>query len=192
MMKKFFKTYALHITGTLLGISVFLITMYIWKDYFNAEHKFSVEATLISVDTDKKTVPKKKTAPDYTISNRDKTYYEYELTWMFENPESHKIYKFIHEAESSTANMYHAGQKQTLFIYYNENEADYETAEPFQTIIFLAVGVILIIIPIWDITSKAVRRRKQRKNQPKTKSHRSYVPGYDYLNEDKHDKTKKD
>ena len=60
MMKKFFKTYALHITSILLGISVFLITMYIWKDYFNAKHKFSVEATLISIDADKKIVPKKK------------------------------------------------------------------------------------------------------------------------------------
>ena len=67
----------------------------------------------------------------------------------------------------------------------NDNEADYETAEPFQTIIFLAVGAILIAIPIWDVADKAVRRCKQQKNQLKTGSHRSYVPGYDYLNDDK-------
>ena len=103
---------------------------------------------------------KKKEDRDNNFSSEYETYYEYELTWEFVNVNSEQKYRFESETESTTKNSYKVGDKKTIFVYYNGDEADFELADPFGAVIFLAAGTILIIIAIVDIVSIKKRAGK--------------------------------
>lgn len=158
MSKRFHKWY---IVCILIGIAAFLVVLYIWKDYILAENKFQTEALLTDVNIQAKQKLKDKNDPTRDNFHLYDTYYEYKLTWEFMNVYSEKKYKYYNETEGSNENLHKAGEKQPVFVYYNDNEEDYELVDAGASILFIIGGAVFIIIPATDLIRRKIRKEQR-------------------------------
>ena len=149
------------------GVLVCLAAVVMSMGYLTAQHKFSTEATLVDVDVEAKTRMRKKDDVNYSASNKEETYYKYKLTWSFVNPESEKKYSYTRTDEATHPNAHKLWDKSTIYVYYNENESDYELMEPFSAIIVVLVGAALMVFPVIDILRVIIHRRRVRKRDEK-------------------------
>ena len=143
-----------------IGIIACLVALFLWKDYFFAQHKYSGEAVLVSVDESMHTRLKNKNDTNYSKTDKYETYYTYKLTWQISNPDSEKSYRFVTQDEKTYAGAHPYGEKQTVFVYYNEDEADYKMVDYSSSLIIALVGLGLIVFPVIDILR--VEERKKR------------------------------
>ncbi len=143
-----------------VGVLTVFAALVMWMGFLTAQHHFSAEAKLISVDVKEQTRLKDKNDPNYSKNDRYEKYYSYKLTWQFMNPDSEKKYTFIREEEASHPNAHEYGEKQTVFIYYNGDESDYEIMDYFASVIVALVGIALIVFPLADVIRVHIKRKK--------------------------------
>lgn len=143
-----------------IGVITMLVALIMWMGYFTAKHHFSAEAKLISVDVKEQTRLKDKNDPNYSKNDRYETYYSYKLTWQFMDPDSEKKYTFIREEEAAHLNAHEYGEKQTVFVYYNDDESDFEIMDYFASVIIAIAGLGLIVFPTVDIIRAAVKKKR--------------------------------
>ena len=74
------------------------------------------------------------------------------------NVYSEKKYKYYNETEGSNENLHKAGEKQPVFVYYNDNEEDYELVDAGASILFIIGGAVFIIIPATDLIRRKIRK----------------------------------
>lgn len=160
MSKRFHKWY---IVCILIGIAAFLVVLYIWKDYILAENKFQTEALLTDVNIQAKQKLKDKNDPTRDNFHLYDTYYEYKLTWEFMNVYSEKKYKYYNETEGSNENLHKAGEKQPVFVYYNDNEEDYEIADDSSSLLFGIAGIVFLMIPAVGTIKVGIKSLRSRK-----------------------------
>ena len=160
-MKKRINTW--YIACIIISLIAFLITLYIWKDYLLSQVKFSTEAVLMDTDVREKQKLKNKDDPNRTNYNKYDTYYEYKLTWRFENIYSEKKYSFYEERESSTKPTEKIGDKKTVFVYYNDNEEDYEIADDSSSLLFGIAGIVFLMIPAVGTIKGGIKSLRSRK-----------------------------
>lgn len=156
-----------HIVCMSVGVLVCLGAVVMSMGYLTAQHKFSTEATLVDVDVEAKTRMRSKDDVNYSPTNKEETYYKYKLTWRFMNPESEKKYSYTRTDEASHPNAHKLWDKTTIYVYYNEDEADYELMEPFSAIIVVLAGAALIAFPVFDILRVIILRSRARSRDKK-------------------------
>ena len=157
-----------------VGLIIYLITFFVSKEFFLAKNKVFAETVLVNCEMSTEKRLKKKSDREADPLHKYYTCYMYELTWERENPVSHKKYRFTDETEDISPKSFEIGQKETKLIYYNDDESDYEFADPLGAVIFLAVGTLLIIIPVIDIIGfRKVRRAKQTAASQKNTHYRT-------------------
>lgn len=98
--------------------------------------------------------------PNYSKNDRYETYYSYKLTWQFMDPDSEKKYTFIREEEAAHPNAHEYGEKQTAFVYNNDDESDFEIMDYFASVIIAIAGLGLIVFPTVDIIRAAVKKKR--------------------------------
>lgn len=152
-MKKRFNTW--YLACVVIAAAAFISVFVIWKDYITSETKFQTDAVLMDIDIKTKLKPKNRDDPNRNNFNKYDTYYEYKLTWEFVNVYSEKKYSYYEERESSTKPSQKAGEKKTIFVYYNDSEDDYEIVDNAASLVLGIVGVIFIVIPIVGVIRKA-------------------------------------
>ena len=158
-----------------IGLALWLVNLFMWMGYITAEHKFCAEATIVKIDTKAEQRLKNKDDVNYSPTDRYETYYTYRLTWRFMNPDSEKKYSFVRETEAQFDNAHEYGEKMTVYVYYNDDESDYEIVEPFYTVLFVLGGAAFIVVAVVDVIRRLIRKKKMMK-QP-VPSPKSYVPG---------------
>ena len=161
----FNKGWLIDVGLVLIGVLVLVTGFVIARDYVTAKVRFKTEATLIDMDITTKKKLKDKDDANYT-TNRYKTYYEFRLTWQFVNPNSELKHKLVQTDTNDFKTAHSIGDKKTLYVYYNDDENDFDTFEPFHLIIFIAVGVALPIFAVIDIIGKVKRRKRRNSIDP--------------------------
>ncbi len=130
-----------------------------WSGYFAAKHKYRTEATLTDVKVTSHERLKSKEERSRDPFHQYETYYKYTLTWQFMDPDTEKKYTFVREDEANHPNAHQYGEKTTLYIYYNDDPEEFETIDPFVSIIFGLAGLGVIIFPVVDIIRVYLKRR---------------------------------
>ena len=130
------------------------------KDLFTAKIKFLTETKIVNVSVKETYRLKDKNDPNYSNTNKYDTYYQYKLTWQFQNVYSEQKYEFLQDAESSNSHAYSYGDKKTIIIYYNDNEKDYEIFEPFVYVIVFIFGGLFVVFGIINIFGFKRKRQK--------------------------------
>lgn len=142
------------------GVIVCLAAVLMWSGYFTAKHKYQTEATLtdIKVTSHKRLKSKEERSRD--PFHQYETYYKYTLTWQFMDPDTEKKYTFVRDDEANNPHAHKYGEKITLFIYYNDNPDEFETIDPFISVIVGIAGLAIIIFPVVDIIRAYIKRRR--------------------------------
>ena len=143
-----------------IGILVFLIVPFMWKDYLSADVKFKAEAELTSAESSLH-YREKETRQDENdpFESKFEEYYAYKLHWKFYDPVKKEDRTYYTEKESSGENAYREGEKETIFVYYTE-DGDFEIVDLWESIVVIVIGAAFIVAGFALMISDAVKKRR--------------------------------
>lgn len=152
-----------HLVCMGVGVIALTVAFCMWTGYIFAQNKFSGEAVLVAINESEHTRLKNKNDVNYSKTNKYDTYYNYKLTWQIMNPDSEKKYKFVTEEEKKYPGGHEYGEKQTVFVYYNNDETDYSMVDYSSSSIIALAGLAFIVFPVVDIVRAAAKKKKTEK-----------------------------
>ena len=123
-----------------IGILVFLIIPFMWKDYLSADVRFRAEAELVSVESSKHYREKSTKQDDNDpFESNFEEYYAYKLNWRFYDPVRQENRTYYTETESSFDGSYQEGEKETIYVYYT-GDGDFEINTLGETLVVIVIG----------------------------------------------------
>lgn len=123
-----------------IGILVFLIIPFMWKDYLSSDVRFRAEAELVSVESSKHYREKSTKQDDNDpFESNFEEYYAYKLNWRFYDPVRQENRTYYTETESSFDGSYQEGEKETIYVYYT-GDGDFEINTLGETLVVIVIG----------------------------------------------------
>ena len=95
-------------------------------------------------------------------------YYMFDLTWEFTNPVTNNKHTFTQTRRGELSTTYKKGDKKNFYVYYNDDENHFRTAESVHTILFVLFGFSFLIFAAVDLIGKSKRKKKQAMHPPMT------------------------
>ena len=123
-----------------IGLLVYLILAFLWKDYLTADVRFRAEAELVLVESTRR-YREKETKYDTSdpFESNFEEYYAYKLHWRFYDPVRQENRTYYTETESSYDGSYHEGEKETIYVYYT-GDGDFEFNTLGETLVVIVIG----------------------------------------------------
>ena len=146
----------------LIGLVLYAVLFFMWQGYIKAEIKFKTESTIIKVDENKRYKKVNKEDKTDNFSKDYKEYYEYDLTWEFNDEVRRRKHTYTTETQSDYSNAYRIGQKATIYAYSNDGD-NFEFNTLGESVIVGVVGTVFIVVGIIEFFATNKKKKAEDK-----------------------------